>query len=51
MWDSPRQSSPRTKYTIEPLQMPIEDLEQPPLTRGSTPSLESSNKVHHLFDT
>ena len=28
-----------------------EALEQPPLNRGSTPSLESSNKVHLLFDT
>ena len=26
-------------------------LEQSPLNRGSTPSLESSNKVHPLFDT
>ena len=26
-------------------------LKQPPLNRDLTPSLESSNKVHHLFDT
>ena len=26
-------------------------LEQPPLNRGSTPFLESSNKVNPLFDT
>ena len=25
--------------------------ERPPLNRGSTPSLESSNKVHPFFDT
>ena len=34
-----------TKYTI------CGALKQPPLNWGSTPSLEFSNKVHHLFDT
>ena len=41
-----QQSSSRTKYNIEPLLRPMEPSNNLPLNRGSTPSLESSNKVH-----
>jgi len=46
-----QQSSPRIKYTIEPLLRPIEPSNSLPLIEARLLSLEPSNKVHHLFDT
>ena len=51
MWDSLPTILPLNKVQYRSSPEAYETLEQPPLNRDSTPSLESSNKVHHLFDT
>ena len=49
--NNPQQSSPRVKYTIEPLLRPMEPSNSLPLIEARLLSLEPSNKVHTLFDT
>ena len=51
MWDNLLKILPSNKVHYRETPEAYEAFEQPPLNRGSTPSLEFSKQVHPLFDT